>query len=144
MFSDPIYLSTVWNTVIFLGVGINLSSSSPFRCCSGTASRVDALAQRDLPPALGGTVDPDDFLVPLDAELRMWGMLNNLSVSLFGIEGPWWLVKPDLAFGSVIFVHIWSTPFWTLILLAGRMAIPTDLYERRGSTAPRRCSSSGT
>jgi multiple sugar transport system permease protein len=30
----------------------------------------------------------------------------------------------------VIFVHIWKyLPFWTLILLAGRMAIPTDLYE---------------
>ena len=59
-----------------------------------------------------------------------WGMLNDLLWSLFGIEGPWWLVKPDLAFGSVIFVHIWKyLPFWTLILLAGRMAIPTDLYE---------------
>jgi multiple sugar transport system permease protein len=59
-----------------------------------------------------------------------WGMFNNLLWSLFGIEGPWWLVKPDLALGSVIFVHIWKyLPFWTLILLAGRMAIPTDLYE---------------
>jgi multiple sugar transport system permease protein len=59
-----------------------------------------------------------------------WGMLNNLLWYLFGIEGPWWLVKPDYAFASVIFVHIWKyLPFWTLILLAGRMAIPTDLYE---------------
>jgi multiple sugar transport system permease protein len=59
-----------------------------------------------------------------------WGMFNNLLWSLFGIEGPWWLVKPDLALGSVVFVHIWKyLPFWTLILLAGRMAIPTDLYE---------------
>ena len=49
---------------------------------------------------------------------------------MFGIEGPWWLVKPDLALGSVIFVHVWKyLPFWTLILLAGRMAISTDLYE---------------
>jgi multiple sugar transport system permease protein len=30
----------------------------------------------------------------------------------------------------VITVHIWKyLPFWTLILLAGRMAIPHDLYE---------------
>ena len=27
-----------------------------------------------------------------------WGMFNNLLWTLFGIEGPWWLVKPDLAF----------------------------------------------
>ena len=30
----------------------------------------------------------------------------------------------------MIATHIWKyLPFWTLILLAGRMAIPTDLYE---------------
>ena len=59
-----------------------------------------------------------------------WGMLNGILWDLFGIEGPWWLVQPQLAFGSVITVHIWKyLPFWTLILLAGRLAIPTDLYE---------------
>ena len=27
-------------------------------------------------------------------------------------------------------MHIWkSLPFWTLILIAGRLAIPADLYE---------------
>jgi multiple sugar transport system permease protein len=59
-----------------------------------------------------------------------WGMLNGILWDLFGIEGPWWLVQPELAFGSVITVHIWKyLPFWTLILLAGRLAIPTELYE---------------
>ena len=59
-----------------------------------------------------------------------WGMVNGLLWDMFGIEGPWWLVDPQLAFGSVITVHIWKyLPFWTLILLAGRMSIPTDLYE---------------
>jgi multiple sugar transport system permease protein len=39
-------------------------------------------------------------------------------------------VRPHLALGSVITVHIWKyLPFWTLILLAGRMAISRDLYE---------------
>ncbi|MEE8515550.1 MAG: sugar ABC transporter permease, partial [Alphaproteobacteria bacterium] len=32
--------------------------------------------------------------------------------------------------GSVFAVHIWKyLPFWTLILLAARMAVPRDLYE---------------
>jgi multiple sugar transport system permease protein len=69
-----------------------------------------------------------------------WGMVNGLLWDAFGIEGPWWLVKPDLAFASVIFVHIWKyLPFWTLILLAGRMSIPTDLYEaaRLDGASPR-------
>ena len=57
------------------------------------------LAQRDLHPALG--VDPDDLLVPLDAELRM-GMFNNLLWSLFGIEGPWcWSAGPRLRLGDL-------------------------------------------
>jgi len=48
----------------------------------------------------------------------------------FGIDGPLWLVKPNLAFLLVILTHIWKfLPFWTLILLAGRMAIPKDHYE---------------
>ena len=32
--------------------------------------------------------------------------------------------------GSVIVAYIWKwTPFWTVILLAGRMAIPQEIYE---------------
>ena len=119
------------NTVIFLGVGINLKLFLALLLSGYFAvdAALDPLAQRHLHPALGGAVDPDDLLVPLDAELRM-GDAQQPAVDVFGIEGPWWLVKPDLAFGSVIFVHIWKyLPFWTLILLAGRMAIPTDLYE---------------
>jgi multiple sugar transport system permease protein len=35
-----------------------------------------------------------------------------------------------LALALAILVHIWkSLPFWTLILIAGRLAIPTELYE---------------
>ena len=75
-----------------------------------------------------------------------WGMLNGLLWELFGIEGPWWLIEPQLAFGSVIAVHIWKyLPFWTLILLAGRHGDP-DRPLRGGdaSTAPRPCRSSST
>ena len=59
-----------------------------------------------------------------------WGMINNFLFRLFGIDGPLWLVNPTLAFLLVILTHIWKyLPFWTLILLAGRMAIPRDHYE---------------
>ena len=37
------------------------------------------------------------------------------------------------ALGAVIVSHIWKfTPFWTLIFVAGRMAIPKELYESVG------------
>jgi multiple sugar transport system permease protein len=49
---------------------------------------------------------------------------------LFQIDGPPWLDRPNLALASVIYAHIWKwMPFWTLIFLAGRMAIPRELYE---------------
>ena len=59
-----------------------------------------------------------------------WGMLNGLLFDLFGIDGPVVAGQARPRLRLVIFVHIWKyLPFWTLILLAGRMAIPTDLYE---------------
>ena len=47
-----------------------------------------------------------------------------------GLDGPNWLNDPTLALSFSILMHIWkSLPFWTLILLAGRMAIPQEQYE---------------
>jgi multiple sugar transport system permease protein len=59
-----------------------------------------------------------------------WGFLNNLLWDVFHVDGPSWLDTPAFAMGSVIVSYIWKwMPFWTVILLAGRMAIPKELYE---------------
>jgi multiple sugar transport system permease protein len=60
-----------------------------------------------------------------------WGLLNNFLFNVFGVEGPGWLDTTRwLSLGAVITSHIWKwMPFWTVILLAGRMAIPQELYE---------------
>jgi multiple sugar transport system permease protein len=59
-----------------------------------------------------------------------WGLINNLIWTLFQADGPPWLDQANLAMASVIVAYIWKwLPFWTLIMLAGRMAIPKDLYE---------------
>jgi multiple sugar transport system permease protein len=131
LFSDPIYLKTVLNTAIFLGLGINLKLFLALLLSGYFASVRPWVRWLSvifiLPWAVPSIPTIFSFRWMLNSE---WGMFNNLLWSLFGIEGPWWLVKPDLALGSVVFVHIWKyLPFWTLILLAGRMAIPTDLYE---------------
>ena len=117
--------------IIFLGVGINLKLFLALLLSGYLAAARPWMRWLSviflLPWAVPSIPTIFSFRWMLNSE---WGMFNNLLWSLFGIEGPWWLVKPDLAFGSVIFVHIWKyLPFWTLILLAGRMAIPTDLYE---------------
>jgi multiple sugar transport system permease protein len=59
-----------------------------------------------------------------------WGLINNIIWLVAGVDGPPWLDTPGLALASVIYGHIWKwLPFWTLIFLAGRMAVPVELYE---------------
>jgi multiple sugar transport system permease protein len=59
-----------------------------------------------------------------------WGLINSLYFRLTGLDGPNWLNEPTLALGIAMLVHIWkSLPFWTLILVAGRLAIGPELYE---------------
>ena len=59
-----------------------------------------------------------------------WGMVNQLIFKLTGDDGPNWLNDPAVALAMAIGVHIWkSLPFWTLILITGRLAISQDLFE---------------
>src|ERR1019366_2775857 len=59
-----------------------------------------------------------------------WGMVNQLIFRFTGEDGPNWLNDPAVALTMAIGVHIWkSLPFWTLILMTGRLAIPADLFE---------------
>jgi multiple sugar transport system permease protein len=59
-----------------------------------------------------------------------WGMINQIIFKLTTEDGPNWLNEPTIAFTMAILMHIWkSLPFWTLILVTGRLAIAQDLYE---------------
>jgi multiple sugar transport system permease protein len=61
-------------------------------------------------------------------------MLNNVLYLLFGIDGPIYLNDHWTALASNIGAYIWKTmPFWTIILLAGRMAIPQQRFSMRMS-----------
>ena len=131
LFSDPIFNRTAFNTVVFLGIGINLKLFlalllSGFFATTRTWIRWLSVIFI-LPWAVPSIPTIFSFRWMLNSE---WGMVNGFLWDMFQIEGPWWLVDPQLAFGSVITVHIWKyLPFWTLILLAGRMSIPAELYE---------------
>ena len=71
-----------------------------------------------------------------------WGLLNNVLYSSFDVDGPLWLNDRWTALGAVIVSYIWNgLPFWTVILLAGRMAIPQEIYDAAevdGATGVRR------
>ena len=60
-----------------------------------------------------------------------WGVVNSADLPLTGARRPQLAQRPDwLALSMAMLVHIWkSLPFWTLILIAGRLAIPAEHYE---------------
>lgn len=63
----------------------------------------------------------NDQLGPINIILRDAGLMER---------PPLWLADPNIALLSVVAVDIWATtPFVILILHAGRLGIPTDLYE---------------
>jgi multiple sugar transport system permease protein len=131
LFSDPRYLTTVVNTILYVGIGVNLKMFLAFML-SGFFMRkrwwIKALlVVYILPwatPALPAYMSIHWFV---DGQ---WGLLNNALYWLFGIDGPVYLNDRWMGLACNIGAYIWKNmPFWTIILLAGRMAIPQELYE---------------
>ncbi len=131
LFADPRYLTAVLNTVIYVGVGVNLKMLLAF-LLSGFFMRKSwwtksLLLVFILPwamPALPAYISIHWLMN------GQWGMLNNVLYLLFGIDGPVYLNDHWTGLAANIGAYIWKTmPFWTIILLAGRMAVPQELYE---------------
>jgi multiple sugar transport system permease protein len=132
LMSEPIYQRTVVNTTLYLVIGVNLKMFGAL-LLSGFFMRrgwwvKGLLIIYVLPWAVPALPSFMSIHWMLNGQ---WGMLNNVLWNVFGVDGPGWLETSRwLALGSVITSHIWKwMPFWTVILLAGRMAIPQELYE---------------
>ncbi|MEN9538388.1 MAG: hypothetical protein RLZZ126_623 [Pseudomonadota bacterium] len=131
LFDDPIFFRTALNTVVFLLVAINLKMLiALFLSGFFVQSRwwIKLLAALFiLPWAVPSIPTILSVRFMLNPE---WGVINSLIFKLFRVDGPNWLNDPTLAFTFSMLMHIWkSLPFWTLILVAGRLAIPTEQYE---------------
>lgn len=131
LFADPIFGRAVINTLAFLILGINLKMlialvlSGFFVQARPWIKGLSFLFI--LPWAVPSIPTILSFRFMLNPE---WGLVNQVIFRLTGEDGPNWLNEPSLALTLAILVHIWkSLPFWTLILIAGRLAIPHDLYE---------------
>ena len=131
LFDDPRYLTAVINTLLYVGIGVNLKMALAF-LLSGFFMRKGwwvkaVLVIFILPwatPALPAYMSIHWFLN------GQWGMLNNVLYELTGIDGPVYLNSHWMGLAANIGAYIWKNlPFWTLILLSGRMAIPQELYE---------------
>ncbi len=131
LFADPIYLRTLFNTLLFLAVGVNLHLFFALLLSGFFMLRYwwvkPLLLVFILPWAVPALPTFISIHWMLDGQ---WGFINNVLWEVFHIDGPSWLDTRWLAMGSVIVSYIWKwTPFWTVILLAGRMAIPQEIYE---------------
>jgi multiple sugar transport system permease protein len=128
---DPIFARAAVNTLFFLIVGINLKmlvalALSGFFVVARPWIRWLSLLFI-LPWAVPSIPTILSFRFMLNPE---WGIINSLIFRFTGEDGPNWLNDPTLALSLAVLVHIWkSLPFWTLILIAGRLAISHDLYE---------------
>jgi len=131
LFADPRYMTAVVNTLLYVGIGVNLKMFLGFML-SGFFIRkrwwIKALlVVFILPwatPALPAYMSIHWFLN------GQWGMLNNILYEFFGIDGPIYLNEHWHGLMSNIGAYIWKTlPFWTVIFLAGRMSVPQELYE---------------
>ncbi len=131
LFEDPIFFRTAVNTVVFILVAINLKMAvalmlSGFLIQQRWWIKVLSLIFI-LPWALPSIPTILSVRFMLNPE---WGVINSTLFHFFRIDGPNWLNDPTLALGFSMLMHIWkSLPFWTLILVAGRLAIPAEQYE---------------
>lgn len=129
---DPYWWTSVWNTVLFaaisvfleavLGLIIALALNAHFR---GRG----ALRAAILIP----------WAIPTVVSAQMWnwmfndvfGVINHVLLALHLIARPVaWTASPDTALLSIILVDVWkTTPFMTLLLLAGLQMLPQECFE---------------
>ena len=131
LFSDPRYLTTAMNTLLFVAIGVNVQIFLAFLLSGFFMSRSwwvrSLLAIYLIPwalPALAVFTSIHFMLV------TQWGLLDSLWRAVTGDDGPLFLTSQWIAMAANIVSFIWKwMPFWTLVFVAARMAIPRDIYE---------------
>jgi multiple sugar transport system permease protein len=140
---DPLYLRTVVNTLLFVSLSVNVKMFLAL-----LLSGFFLLRRWWIKPLL--TI----FVLPwLLAAVQVFisfhwmligeqGLIDRILSVLFDIDGPMWFNHRWLALGSNVVAYIWKwLPFWTVIFLASRMAIPRDVDDAAaidGATGARR------
>ena len=128
---DPVFARSVVNTLIFLIVGINLKMAIALLLSGFFVQARTWIKWLSFVFILPWAVPSIPTILSIRFMLNPeWGLVNSLIFRLTGVDGPNWLNEPSIALAMAILVHIWkSLPFWTLILIAGRLAIPKEMYE---------------
>jgi multiple sugar transport system permease protein len=128
---DPIFMRSAVNTFLFLAIGINFKMLIALLLSGFFVQTRWWIRWLSVIFILPWAVPSIPTILSLRFMLNPeWGVINTLIFRLTGDDGPNWLNDPTIGLTMAVGVHIWkSLPFWTLILIAGRLAIPNDLYE---------------
>lgn len=131
LFADPIFFRTLINTVVFIVVAVNVKMVIALFLSGFFLHSRWWIKWLSLVFILPWAVPSIPTILSMRFMLNPeWGVINTLIFKLTGMDGPNWLNDPTLALSFSMVAHIWkSLPFWTLILLAGRMSIPGEQYE---------------
>lgn len=142
LFDSEDYLEAVTTTVLYVGIGVNITMFLSLLLSGYFMQRrwwIKALLVLSMVP---WALPAQPALISFHWMLIYPGFFDALSWKLLGVSGPDWFNNYWLALGANIVAYTWKTmPFWTMILLAGRMAIPQDLYDAAaidGATGLRR------
>jgi trehalose/maltose transport system permease protein len=132
IFSDPDFWHAVWVTLVFsffsvtiegiLGLTVALVANSKFK--GRTFLRVAILIPWAIPTVVSSQIWRWMFN-------DIYGVVNIILANLHIIPHKLaWLATPETALPVIIAVDVWkTTPFMSLLLLAGLQLIPGDLYE---------------
>jgi multiple sugar transport system permease protein len=130
--SDTHFWETVWRTLVFTISAVSLELL--LGLCA-------ALALHHSPVGRGfaRTAALVPWVLPTSALALGWiwifndqfGVVNDLLMRFGILSSPFaWLGHPGSAFGAVILADVWkTTPFLTILVLAGLQTIPSQLYE---------------
>jgi multiple sugar transport system permease protein len=130
LFTSDEYWSAVVSTVLYVGIGVNVTMFLALLLSGFFMRRGWWVKAMLIVSMLPWALPAQTAFISFHWMMIYWGFLNSVLEKLFGIYGPDWLGHYWLALGANIVASTWKTmPFWTLILLAGRTAIPQDLYD---------------
>jgi multiple sugar transport system permease protein len=131
LIDDPLYLPTLVNTALFVGIGVNVKMFVALLLSGFFMQR-----QWWVRPLLVVFVVPW-FVATVQAFISFhwmligeYGFLDILIETVLGVPGPDWFNSRWLALACNIVAYVWKwMPFWVLIFLAGRAAIPAEIHE---------------
>jgi len=132
LFMDPVFWQVVRNTGVFVVGDVTIKILLAF----GAAL---LLNQEFIGRRLVRALVLIPWMIPMVPAVFTWrwmlhrelGIINRALVGFHLIGAPIdWLGEANLALLMVILVHVWKYfPFFTLMILAGLQAIPTEIYE---------------